>query len=157
MGVQAQDPPPNLLPVVMTTVVYVATVIMVFGFLSLFLDRDVIAERDAGTVLGPAMVAAGSLVTFIALLRLNTRRPPWRAAAVSAASTYLAMIVVAGIGYAIARLEAVWAVLYLQEQAGSPFVVAAAVLSGVAIITFWVVSARAGVDNRGIDRRDPGE
>jgi hypothetical protein len=157
MDERARDLPPNFLTAVMTVVVYLATVIMVFGFLSLFLDRDVIAERDAGTILGPSMVAAATIVTFVALLRLSIERPPWWAAAVAATSTYLAMIVVAGLGYAVARREPMWAVLYLQQQAGSPFVIAAALLSGAAIITFWVVSARTGTGNRGIDRGDPGE
>jgi hypothetical protein len=152
MDERARDLPPNFLAAVMTVVVYLATVIMVFGFLSLFLDRDVIAERDAGTVLGPTMVAAAVIVTFVALVR-----PPWWAAAVTVTSTYLAMITVAGLGYAVARREPFWAVLYLQQQAGSPFVIAAALLSGAAIITFWAVSARAGTGNRGIDRGDPDE
>jgi hypothetical protein len=157
MDERARDLPPNFLAAVMTVVVYLATVIMVFGFLSLFLDRDVIAERDAGTVLGPTMVAAAVIVTFVAMVRLRAERPPWWAAAVTVTSTYLVMITVAGLGYAVARREPFWAVLYLQQQAGSPFVIAAALLSGAAIITFWAVSARAGTGNRGIDRGDPDE
>lgn len=157
MAEQPRDPQPNLLLAVMTLVAYLATVIMVFGFLSLFLDRDVIAERDAGTLLGPSMVAAACLVTFVRLRRLRPEQRPWRPAALAAASTYVVMILVAGVGYAFARQQPMWFVLYLQQQAVSPFVVAAAVLSGAAIIAFWAVSARSANDNRGIDRGDPGE
>lgn len=151
------EPQTNLLYAVMTLVGYLATVIMVFGFLSLFLDRDVIAERDAGTILGPSMVAAACVVTFVTMRRMRPGQLPWRAAAVSATSTYLLMLLVAGIGYAFARQQPMWFVLYLQQQAGSPFVIAAALLSAAAIVTFWAVSTHAGTDNRGIDRGEPGE
>jgi len=53
----------------MGTVLYAALVITSAGFESLLLDRDVIAERDAGTLLGPSMVAAAVLVVLLSLLR----------------------------------------------------------------------------------------
>lgn len=157
MAEPQQEPQTNLLYAVMTLAGYLATVIMVFGFLSLFLDRDVIAERDAGTLLGPTMVAAACVVTFVRLRRLRPGQLPWRAAALAAASTYLVMILIAGTGYAFARAQPMWFVLYLQQQAASPFVIAAALLSAAAIVTFWAVSTHTGTGNRGIDRGESGE
>ena len=51
------------------TVLYVATVITASAFESLLLDRDVVAERDAGTLLGPGMVVAAALVVLLTLFR----------------------------------------------------------------------------------------
>ncbi|GAB2979841.1 DUF6121 family protein [Frigoribacterium salinisoli] len=51
------------------TVLYVATVITASAFESLLLDRDVVAERDAGTLLGPGMVVAAGLVVLLTLFR----------------------------------------------------------------------------------------
>ena len=54
---------------VMGTVLFGALVIMVAGFEALLLDRDPIDEPDAGTLLGPLMVAAAVLVVLLSLLR----------------------------------------------------------------------------------------
>lgn len=53
----------------MGTVLFGALVIMVAGFEALLLDRDPIDEPDAGTLLGPLMVAAAVLVVLLSLLR----------------------------------------------------------------------------------------
>ena len=54
---------------VMGTVLFVALVITTSAFASLLLDRDVIDEPDAGTLLGPAMVAVAALVVLLTLFR----------------------------------------------------------------------------------------
>ncbi|WP_156370124.1 DUF6121 family protein [Frigoribacterium sp. Leaf164] len=53
----------------MGTVLFAALLIATAGFESLLLDRDVISEPDAGTLLGPAMAAAALLVVLLALMR----------------------------------------------------------------------------------------
>ena len=53
----------------MGSVLFAALMIATAGFESLLLDRDVIAEPDAGTLLGPAMAAAAFLVVLLALMR----------------------------------------------------------------------------------------
>jgi hypothetical protein len=149
-------PPPNrfLLPV-LATVLYLALVIAAFGFLSLFLGRDVIAEADAGTLLGPMMVAAAAAVTFRALVRVVGRQSPMGTALVAATSTYLVMIVVGAVLYAWGQGELVWLVIYSARQAVSPFVVSAAVLAGLTVVSLWAVSPRAERPGRGIDRSGP--
>jgi len=51
------------------TVLYVATVITSSAIEALVLDRDVVAEPDAGTLLGPAMVVSAGLVVLLTLFR----------------------------------------------------------------------------------------
>jgi hypothetical protein len=150
----APRPNRHLLPA-LATVLYVALVITTFGFLSLFLGRDVIAESDAGTLLGPAMVAAAAVVTFVALVRVTDRRTPWGAALAAAASTFIVMIVVGALLYAWARGEIVWLVIYAAQQSVSPFVIAAALLAGLTVVSLWAVSPHAEEPGRGIDRSGP--
>jgi hypothetical protein len=143
-----------LLPA-LATVLYVALVIAAFGFLSLFLGRDVIAESDAGTLLGPAMVAAAAAVTFVALVRVADRRTPWGAVLAATTSTFIVMIAVGAFLYAWGRGELVWLLIYSAQQARSPFVIAAALLAGITVVSLWAVSPRSAGRDRGIDRSGP--
>jgi len=122
-------PNPALLPV-LATVVYVAGVVGVWGGLSLLLDRDVVDYADAGPLLGPAMVATAAVVTLLVLLRTRGARGPWLGAVVAVVGSGFGMLAAAGIGYG---LEAV------PHFAISPFVPAAAVLSGVIVVGTWAV------------------
>jgi hypothetical protein len=54
---------------VMGTVLFTALIITTAAFESVLLDRDVISEPDAGTLLGPAMIAAAVLIVLLSLLR----------------------------------------------------------------------------------------
>lgn len=54
---------------VMGTVLFAALIIATAAFESVLLDRDVIAEPDAGTLLGPAMFAVAVLIVLLSLLR----------------------------------------------------------------------------------------
>ncbi|PRY67545.1 hypothetical protein B0I08_106152 [Glaciihabitans tibetensis] len=153
---QPPAPPPNrfLLPA-LATVAYFAMVIATFGFLSLFLGRDVISDPEAGTLLGPSMVLAAALVTFRALVRTAGRTTPWGASAAAVASVFVIMILVGGLGFAWAQGEPVWLLIYAAQQASSPFVIAAALLSGAIVLSLWAVSSRPPGDGRGIDRGEP--
>jgi hypothetical protein len=146
MSVPPRPAPPNrlLLPV-LAAVAYLASVIAVFGFLSLGLNRDVIDVPDAGPLLGPVMVTLACAVTLaalVALLRPPRRRAPWPAALETALGVYLTMIVAGAIGYAWDRGELIWLVLFAAREAASPFVISAAVLAGLFAVAFWAVSDR---------------
>ena len=144
MGDPRQLPPPpdpRMLPV-LATVTYTAAVIALWGFVSLALNVDAIAQRDAGPLLGPAMVLGAVIVTFVALLRVRSRVPPTVAALVSVASVYVAMLIIGAVGYAIIRADASWLVLFVGAYALSPFVLGAALLSGVAVVAVWAATRR---------------
>lgn len=146
MSGQAPRPlPSRLLVPVLGTVTYLACVIALFGFVSLGINRDVIDEADAGPLLGPAMVAAACVVTFVALARAVPDALPWRGAVAAAASAYVAMLVVGGIGYATTRGELLWVILFIARYAASPFMIGAALLSGGFVIAYWAVLYRSSV------------
>ena len=119
-------PPPNpaLLPT-LAAVVYLATIVAFWGILSLVLDREVVDYPDAGPLLGPVMVAAATIVTWIILLRTRRSRSPWPAAVAALLLAMVAMLTVAAVGYAPS------AALHF---ALSPFVWGAAGLSGIIVL-----------------------
>lgn len=145
MGDAPQLPPPpdpRMLPV-LAAVTYAAAVIALWGFVSLALNVDAISQRDAGPLLGPAMVLGAVVVTFVALFRVRARTSPTVAALVSAASVYVVMLGIGAVGYTIIRADVSWLVLFVGAYAGSPFVLGAALLSGLAVVGVWAATRRA--------------
>ena len=141
----------RILPVLMA-VVYGAALIATWGFTSLALDADVISEKDAGPLLGPAMAAGAIVVTWAWLMRQRKGGRPWGASVLAAASVWFVMVAVGGIGYAVTRGEPAWALLFAARYAPSPFVLLPAVLAGVVIVVSAVLAGRSP-QARSFDRR----
>jgi hypothetical protein len=136
---------------VLVVVTYAAAVIALWGFVSLALDVNVVAQTDAGPLLGPAMVLASVVVTFVALLRVRRRRSPVAAGVLAAASVYVVMLVVGAVGYTLIRADGAWLVLFVGSYALSPFVLGAAVLAGAAVVVMWA-STRGTPQAKPFDR-----
>jgi len=119
----------------MTTVLYLASVIALWGVLSLILDREVIDYPDAGPLLGPAIAAVACVVTGIGVAR---GRGPSTAIACLIGS-YAAMLAVGALGYTITRGSPIWMALAAAHLAISPFVLGAAVLSALVVLGATVV------------------
>ena len=119
-----------MLPV-LGAVTYLAAVVALWGLTSLLLDTDPIDYPDAGPLLGPAIVAAATVVTFVALWRIRrTRARSW--VLVALAGTYVLTVLVGAAGYALTRSDPSWLVLAAGHFAVSPFVLEAAALSALA-------------------------
>lgn len=142
-GAPPPAPPadPRLLPV-LVAVGYIACLIAAWGFTSLLLDRDVITETDAGPLLGPSMALSAAIVVAVSLWRLRRRRSLTGVAVATAASAYLAMLLVGSLGYSTARADAIWLLLFTARYALSPFVVGAALLGGLSVVFLWAVTVR---------------
>lgn len=80
-----------------------ALVVCAWGFFSLLTDAEVIASAEAGRLVGPAAVGASVAALLLHLARM-LRDPSRMAATVLLAAlwTWLALVVVATIGYAFA-------------------------------------------------------
>jgi len=135
-------PDPRMLPV-LAAVTYAAAVIALWGFVSLALNVDAIAQRDAGPLLGPTMVLGAVVVTFVAMLRVVRRGSPTGAALASAACVYVVMLGIGAVGYTIVRADVSWLVLFVGGYALSPFVLGAALLSGIGVVVVWAATRRA--------------
>lgn len=141
----------RILPALMA-VVYGAALIATWGFTSLALDADVIAEPDAGPLLGPAMAAGAIAATWAWLARLRTAAGPWGIAVLAAASSWFAMLAIGSVGYAATRGETTWMLLFAGRYAPSPFLLLPAVLAGVVVIVTRVIAGRSP-EARSFDRR----
>jgi hypothetical protein len=139
---QRPSPPPAdpRVLAILATVTYGASVIALWGFVSLAIDVDAISQRDAGPLLGPAMVLAACLVTFGAVRRALGRATPTGSAGLAATSVYVVMLVVGAVGYSASRADLTWLVLFVGGYALSPFVLGAALLSALTVLGAWALT-----------------
>ena len=141
----------RLLPVLMA-VVYGAALIATWGFTSLLLDADVIAEPDAGPLLGPAMAAGAIVVTWAWLRRVRAAVRAWGVPVLAAASAWFAMLAIGSVGYAATRGELAWVLLFAGRYAASLFLLLPAVLAGIAVVITTLLAGRSP-GARSFDRR----
>lgn len=112
-----------------------------FGIAALLvvvLDRDLIradVSRFYGIV---SLVLAAFVVWIVVTVSARSTRMPWPAALVGAAAVYFVFLLS---GFVLATQ-------LLVEQATSPFVLAAALLAGIAVVATWR-AMRHGVGRRG--------
>jgi hypothetical protein len=141
---------------VMGTVLFAALIITTAAFESVLLDRDVISEPDAGTLLGPAMFAAAVLIVLLSLLRsaavadaVDGAAPTMRGAVhapllpTAVATTvlvYLGMLLVGSVWYGLVRDELVSTALFAGRYALSPLVLGSALWAGLVVAGTIAVS-----------------
>ena len=133
----------------MVTVLYGAILVAADGILSLMLDRDVIAEPDAGPLVGPVMAAVALIVVFFSLLgglkpANKTRRLPVGRAATAALLCFVAAPAIGAIVYAFGQPQLGSAVGFFVLYLLSPFVVASAVFAFATVLLLpWIDTARS--------------
>lgn len=106
------------------------------GVLSLLLDIDVVPERGAGSLVGPAMVAAATLALLARLLLGIARGRRTLLPVETLFGTYLVLLGVGAIAYAVVRGDAAAALLFAAQSSVSAFVLLPALLAGVAGLVF---------------------
>jgi hypothetical protein len=116
----------SLLVALFVAVTWAASSFAVAGILAVLLDRDPVTS-PAPVYAGPLALALAGVVVWLAVGLTARSRSPWVGALAAAASVYLVIAAVALLGSF--RLFA--------EQAGSPFVIAAAILAAVAVVATW--------------------
>ncbi|AMM19780.1 hypothetical protein AX769_05975 [Frondihabitans sp. PAMC 28766] len=142
--------------VFMATVTHFALVVLTAGLIFYVTDDDVIVERDAGTLLGPAMVLGSMATVFFALARrfgVEDRdvregsgadgvrhRRILPLALLTALASYVLMLVIGSLIYSFERNEAVWLVLFAGRYSHSPFVVVTSIWAGVVVTVFLVLA-----------------
>lgn len=113
---------PSLLVALFVAVTWAATSFAVAGILSVVLDRDPV-EVPAPVYAGPAAVALAGVVVWLAVGFTARARTPWVGSLAAVAVVYLSFT-----GLALLTSFALFA-----EQVISPFVLAAALLAGIAV------------------------
>lgn len=125
-------------------ITWAATTFAVAGILSLALDRDPV-ETAAPPYVGVIGLAVAGVVVWLAVGLTTRARTPWTGAIAAAATVYLAIVVTALLGSF--RLFA--------EQAVSPFVIVAALLAAIAVVSTWFAVRRARPPNAGLSSAAP--
>jgi hypothetical protein len=129
--------PPAPLIALVAGIVFVALVIGCYGFLTLTLHREVIAEPDATLLAGPSMVLAAAVLVFYLVLRGSRhggRRLPWGRSVVAALGAWFAGPAVGGVVYAAGRSEPFAAIEFFFRHAGSVFTLASVVIAFVVVL-----------------------
>ncbi|WIB13715.1 DUF6121 family protein [Curtobacterium sp. MCPF17_052] len=118
----------------MTSVLFIALVIAVAGFEALLADAEAIRQPDATPYLGPAMVVGAALVVFLSTAMGAREGNPGVTGLVAAATTYLVMLGVGAVGYALVRSDVAELLVFPTGYALSPFVVGAVVVALVTVV-----------------------
>ena len=120
------------------TVLWAAVVFAVDGLLSVALDRDPIGAA-VSPFYGIAALALAAIVLWLVLIGTARSTTPWFGTLAAAACVYLVLV---------ASALPVGLVL-VGQQAGSPFVIATAVLAALTVVVTWSVTRRWGPSARG--------
>lgn len=118
----------------MTSILFIALVIAVSGFESLLADIAIISQTDATPYLGPAMVLGGAVVVFLATAFGIPDGNPGVTGLVAAATSYLVMLGVGSVGYALIRHDVTELLVFPAGYALGPFVVGSVVIALLCVI-----------------------
>jgi len=132
------------------TALYLALVVCAYGFVSLLTDVEVIADPDAGLLVGPAIVGA-SVAALLLYLGRSLAHPSRtaRITLLAAVWTWCAAVVVAVVGYAIATGTVLAALLF-----GLGFGVGwfGLLIPALAAFVAWLAALVARAQETGADR-----
>jgi hypothetical protein len=116
------------------TVLWAAVVFAVDGLLSVALDRDPIGGA-VSPYYGIVALTLAAVVLWLVLIGTARSSTPWFGTLAAAAGVYLVLVASAlPVGLVLAG-----------QQAGSPFVIATAVLAALTVIITWSITRRWGL------------
>jgi hypothetical protein len=127
---------------VFATVLYLALAICVSGLISLFANREVLAEGDAGPLVAPIMFAVSTAAVFVQLVRLGVgprRRSTIGAALIAGIAVYLLFVVVGSILYAAGNGDPLRALFFISANAAGPYAISIAVLATVVVLAYLLL------------------
>ncbi|MEP6843057.1 MAG: hypothetical protein ABJA11_06020 [Pseudolysinimonas sp.] len=123
----------DLVVALFVTVLWAAVVFAVDGLISVAIDRDPIGGA-VGPFYGILSLGLAAVVVWLVLVGTSRSATPWWGTLAAGASVYLVLV---------ASAVPVGLVL-TGQQAGSPFVIATALLAAVTVITTWSITRRWG-------------
>ena len=117
----------SLLVALFVTILWAATSFAVAGMLAVLLDRDPVQTPGGPVYLGLIGLVAAGVAVWLIVASTARARSPWLGALAAVAAVHLIVS-----GLALTASFALFA-----EQAASPFVLAAALLAGLAVVGTW--------------------
>lgn len=142
---------------VFAAVLFLALAIAASGIIGLLTDREVLAERDAGPLVAPAMFFVAACVLFLLLAGLGGREPTQRPSALPAAAivgviVYFFFLLSGSTLYSLGSGEPFLWLLFFGANALHPFAIAVGI---IAIVVAFAALLLFDFRDRGGIRRTP--
>lgn len=130
-----------ILTAVLATVLYLALIICVWGFISLLTNTDVISEQ-VGPLIGPVIAASATVIVFAGSLTQIRNGSGWLVPIVTAAGVYLAPAIIGALIVVVSSADPAAGLLFFAARATSPYVPAAAILATVVVLLVPLIRSR---------------
>ena len=125
----------------MAAVLTVALIVFVDGVLSLVLDRDVVAEPDAGPLVAIAATGFVVVLVFVVTLRRKPASRPLRVI-VAALGSLVGAPLAGALGYGIVRGDPSTVLIYFGAHLIDPFSLAVAAVAASVVLAHSFVPQR---------------
>lgn len=121
-------------------VLFLALAIAASGIISLYADREVLTERDAGPLVAPIMFVVATAALYALLVTFGRRRGSLFAGAlVTAVITYFFFLISGSILYAVGKGRPLLSLLFFGSNALGPFAIAVAAIAFVVALAFLLL------------------
>lgn len=121
-------------------VLFLALAIAASGIISLFADREVLTERDAGPLIAPIMFAVATAALYAILVAFGRRRGfLFTDAIITAVVTYFSFLIIGSALYSLGKGQLLVSLLFFGSNAIGPFAIAVAVIAFVVALAFLVL------------------
>ena len=125
---------------VFAAVLFLALAIAASGIISLFADREVLTERDAGPLIAPIMFAVATAALYAILVAFGRRRGSLFAGAiVTAVVTYFSFLIIGSALYSLGKGQLLLSLLFFGSNAIGPFAITVAVIAFVVALAFLLL------------------
>ena len=121
-------------------VLFLALAIAASGIISLYADREVLTERDAGPLVAPIMFVVATAALYALLVTFGRRRGSLFAGAlVTAVITYFVFLISGSIFYSVGKGRPLLSLLFFGSNALGPFAIAIAAIAFVVALAFLLL------------------
>ena len=121
-------------------VLFLALAIAASGIISLYADREVLTERDAGPLVAPIMFVVATAALYALLVTFGRRRGSLFAGAlVTAVITYFFFLISGSVLYSVGKGRPLLSLLFFGSNALGPFAIAVAAIAFVVALTFLLL------------------
>lgn len=121
-------------------VLFLALAIAISGIISLYADREVLTERDAGPLVAPIMFVVASAALYALLVTFGRRRGSvFVGALVTAVITYFLFLISGSILYSVGKGRPLLSLLFFGSNALGPFAIAVAAIAFVVALAFLLL------------------
>ncbi len=125
---------------VFAVVLFLALAIAASGIISLYADREVLTETDAGPLIAPTMFVVATVALYAVLVTFGRRRGSIAVGAIlSAVITYFSFLISGSILYSLGKGRPLLSLLFFGSNAVGPFAVSVAVIAFVVAFAFLLL------------------